>query len=80
MVYEAIVKRLKQNNAKATLPAFDDKKLYDLLQLVCKAHHNHTLCDMTLHLMQEEVVTKDFRNGKVQAIVAIVATVLSTAF
>ena len=63
MVYEAIVKRLKKNNAKATLPPLDEKKPYDLLQLLCKVHHNHTLCDMTLQLMQEDVVTKDFRNG-----------------
>lgn len=63
LVHDLIVQQQKENNAKAAVLPFDEKKPFDLPQLVCKVHHNHTLRDMTLQLMKEEVVTKDFRNG-----------------
>lgn len=50
MVYDLTMSGRSRENAKAVLPPLDEQMPFGLLQLVCKVHYNHTLCDMTLQL------------------------------
>lgn len=62
-VYAAVVKEMKREIRNTNGISYNVKKPKDLLELICDAHHQHDLCEITYKLMQEERVTCDFRQG-----------------
>ena len=63
-IHQLVVKKIKANDEKAPLPQYNERKVKDLLRYICRVFHEHELCTLTYKVMQEEVITRDFRNGK----------------
>ena len=56
--------KLKAADKKAKAPQHNENKVKDFLRYVCKLFQDHELCPLTYELMQQEVISRDFRNRK----------------